>query len=186
MARRFGKPSGKIMALKLPKNTLVLGGQRSGKSYYAEQMIETAGGGHYLATAQAFDEEMTARIETHQGRRGSLWTTHEEPLEIARLIIEKTRNEKPVLVDCLTLWLSNMMLAERDIESALEGLVDALANSNGPVVLVSNEVGQGVIPDNALARQFVDCAGRMNRLVAEASERVVFLTAGIPQILKDI
>ena len=169
----------------LAQITLVLGGQRSGKSFYAEQMVEAAGGGHYLATAQAFDDEMTVRIETHQKRRGPQWITLEEPLEIAREIAEKTQTGQPLLVDCLTLWLSNLMLAERDIEGAVANLIETLARSKGPVVLVSNEVGQGVIPDNALARRFVDCAGRMNRLVAEASERVVFVTAGIPQILKD-
>jgi len=171
--------------MSLAKITLVLGGQRSGKSLYAEQLIETMGGGIYLATAQAFDGEMKARIECHQNRRGGLWQTHEEPLEIANFLVRRTPPERPVLVDCLTLWLSNLMLAERDIDAALAALLAALAATGGPVVLVSNEVGQGIIPDNALARRFVDCAGRMNRLVAEASDRVVFLTAGLAQILKD-
>ena len=93
--------------------------------------------------------------------------------------------ERPILVDCLTLWLSNLMMAERDISIETERLISVLQKSQGPVVLVSNEVGQGVIPDNALARKFVDCAGRMNQVIAEASDRVVWVTAGIPNILKD-
>lgn len=185
MAGGNGKSAGKMMTADLPKITLVLGGQRSGKSWYAEQMIEAAGGGLYLATAQAFDDEMKTRIETHQSRRGDLWVTREEPMEIASFIADDEANGSPVLVDCLTLWLSNLMLAERDIDSAVAALGNSLKMSRSPVVLVSNEVGQGIIPDNALARRFVDCAGRMNRLVAEVSDRVVFVTAGIPQILKE-
>ncbi len=168
----------------LAKITLVMGGQRSGKSRYAEQLIENAGGGIYLATAQAFDAEMAVRIETHQNRRGGLWQTSEEPLEIASRLRQFSTNQTPVLVDCLTLWLSNLLLADRNIETSLAQLDAALQACEGPVVLVSNEVGQGIIPDNALARQFVDCAGRMNQVVAEAADRVVWLTAGIPQILK--
>lgn len=175
-----------MMTTDLPKITLVLGGQRSGKSRYAEQMVEAVSGGIYLATAQAFDDEMKVRINTHQERRGPLWTTHEEPLEISDFLVNKTENNQPILIDCLTLWLSNLMLAERDIDNAIDVLVKTLGASKCPVVLVSNEVGQGIIPDNALARRFVDCAGRMNRLVAEASDRVVFLTAGIPHVLKDV
>ena len=168
------------------KITLVLGGQRSGKSRYAEQLIEAMGGGLYLATAQAFDDEMTKRIDIHQQRRGDIWKTHEEPVEIAQVINSQSDQAQPILVDCLTLWLSNLMLAERDVDADIEGLIATLRKAVGPVVLVSNEVGQGVIPDNALARQFVDCAGRMNQLIAGVSDRVVFVTAGLPQILKDV
>ncbi len=171
--------------MRMAKITLVLGGQRSGKSHYAEQLVEAQGSGFYLATAQAFDTEMKERIQTHKQRRGDLWQTCEEPMAVAEIIIRESRPTRPILLDCLTLWLSNLMLAERDVDRELEGLLEALRQARGPVVLVSNEVGQGIIPDNALARQFVDCAGRMNRLVAEASDRVIFMTAGLPQILKD-
>lgn len=171
--------------MELPKITLVLGGQRSGKSRYAEQLIEAVGGGIYVATAQAFDNEMKNRIHIHQTRRGELWETHEEPLEIANYICNDVDPTRPILIDCLTLWLTNQMLAKNDTEGAVEALTVAFAKSPRPIVLVSNEVGQGIIPDNALARQFVDCAGRMNQVVASSSNRVVFLTAGIPQILKD-
>lgn len=165
--------------------TLVLGGQRSGKSRYAEQLIEARGRCLYLATAMAGDSEMQARINAHQARRGDHWETREEPLEIAPLILAESRPDRPMLVDCLTLWLTNVMLAERDVEAETDELTAALKAAAGPVVLVSNEVGQGVIPDNALARQFVDCAGRMNQVVAEASGRVIWVTAGLPQILKE-
>ncbi len=171
--------------MELPKITLVLGGQRSGKSQYAEQMIEAVGGGLYLATAQAFDGEMKDRIKIHQDRRGDQWQTHEEPINLAEFIREQADQGLPILVDCLTLWLTNLMLAEHDIEDAIEALLVALNTSKTPLVLVSNEVGLGIIPDNALARRFVDCAGRMNQVVASTSNRVVFMTAGIPQILKD-
>ena len=165
--------------------TLVLGGQRSGKSKYAEGLIEAQGGGLYLATAQVFDDEMKKRIDTHQQRRGDKWITLEEPLQIANIILRETKLSQPILVDCLTLWLSNMMHEEQNIEAEMENLITVLNKSQGLVVLVSNEVGQGIIPDNALARKFVDCAGRMNQVIAEAAHRVVWVTAGIPQILKD-
>jgi adenosylcobinamide kinase/adenosylcobinamide-phosphate guanylyltransferase len=165
--------------------TLVLGGQRSGKSKYAEGLIEAQGGGLYLATAQVFDDEMKGRIDTHQQRRGDKWITLEEPLNIASIILREAKSNQPVLVDCLTLWLSNLIHEEQNIEAQTESLIIALHKSQGPVVLVSNEVGQGVIPDNALARKFVDCAGRMNQVIAEAADRVVWVTAGIPQMLKD-
>ena len=167
------------------KITLILGGQRSGKSRYAEQLVEAEGCGLYLATAQAFDDEMKDRINTHKNRRGEMWSTLEEPFDIANIIDRESKVERPILVDCLTLWLSNLMMAERDISIETERLISVLQKSQGPVVLVSNEVGQGVIPDNALARKFVDCAGRMNQVIAEASDRVVWVTAGIPNILKD-
>lgn len=169
----------------MPKVTLVLGGQRSGKSHYAEQLVEAVGKGFYLATAQAFDAEMKDRIQIHQQRRGDIWKTCEEPLDIVQVLKRESTPDRPILLDCLTLWLSNLMLVERDIDPELETLTKVLGQVSGPVVLVSNEVGQGIIPDNALARRFVDCAGRMNRLVAEASDRVIFMTAGLPQILKD-
>ncbi|MSO91983.1 MAG: bifunctional adenosylcobinamide kinase/adenosylcobinamide-phosphate guanylyltransferase [Rhodospirillales bacterium] len=167
---------------RFPRVTLVLGGARSGKSAYAERL---AAGGLYLATAEAKDREMAERIERHKARRGPRWKTVEEPLDIAAVLAEHAAPERPVLVDCLTLWLSNLMAAGRDWNAAVDELVSTLRNSRGPVVLVSNEVGQGVVPANALARAFVDAAGITHQKIAAAADRVVFMTAGIPAVLKE-
>jgi adenosylcobinamide kinase/adenosylcobinamide-phosphate guanylyltransferase len=165
---------------------LVLGGARSGKSRYAEQAIEAAtGGGLYLATGTAGDAEMAARIAQHKARRGPAWTTIEEPIEIARRIEAEARPDRPILVDCLTLWLSNLMHAGRGIDAETERLMAALAAARGPVVLVANEVGLGIVPESALGRAFRDHAGRLNQRVAAAAERVVFMAAGLPMPLKD-
>lgn len=167
----------------LPSITLVLGGARSGKSAYAEGLIEALGGGTYLASGQAFDKEMDERINLHRLRRGSLWETVEEPLEIASALVDI---KGPVLVDCLTLWASNLMADGRDIESETAALVRILGQVKGPVVLVSNEVGLGIVPDNALAREFRDHAGRINQAVASVAQKVVFVAAGLPLVMKDI
>ncbi len=169
----------------LPPVTFVLGGARSGKSLYAEGLVEGAGGGLYLATAEAGDAEMAARIEDHKKRRGPDWTTIEEPLDVTGALNRHAAPERPVLVDCLTLWLANVMAAGRDVESEIQALVDCLGSLGGPVVLVSNEVGMGIVPDNALARSYMDHAGRMNQAVGEAADRVVVMTAGLPQTLKE-
>ena len=166
----------------LPRVTLVLGGARSGKSAYAERLTA---GGVYLATAEAKDQEMADRIRKHKARRGSRWTTVEEPLDIARVLAEHAAPERPVVLDCLTLWLSNLMAAGRDWPAAVDGLVATLPKLRGPVVLVSNEVGLGVVPANELARTFVDVAGIMHQKIAEAADRVVFMTAGLATVLKD-
>ncbi len=128
--------------------TLVLGGARSGKSRFAEALVEKAGRpALYLATAEAHDEEMRARIAAHRGRRGSNWTTVEEPLELVNILLaEETR---PVLIDCLTLWLANLMGAERDIGFEIARLLSALPRLKAPVVMVANEVGLGIVPENA-------------------------------------
>jgi len=171
----------------LPTTTLVFGGARSGKSSYAEQLVEVYEQGLYLATAPTAndDTEMAERIAKHRERRGPMWHTFEEPLELAEAITKLARAERPVLVDCLTLWLSNLMLAERDPEAATDVLIKALRQSPGPVVLVSNEVGMGIVPENALARTFRDCAGRLNQVVAGAADRVIFVAAGLPLVMKD-
>lgn len=171
----------------LPHSTLVLGGARSGKSRYAEELVETYEKGLYLATAEAIggDQEMAARIAKHQQRRGDIWKTIEEPLDVANIISSQSTAGRPILVDCLTLWLSNLMFAKRDIDAATTELVAALEKSKGPVVLVSNEVGLGIVPENALARAFRDQAGIMNQVVAAACDRVVFMAAGLPLIMKD-
>ena len=166
--------------------TLVLGGQRSGKSAYAEALVEARPGDCvYLATAQAHDSEMARRIAEHQARRGSRWSTVEEPLDLPGALAEAAGPGRTVLVDCLTLWLSNLLGHERDVAAERTRLCDALAGLRGPAVLVSNEVGQGVIPDNKLARIFVDESGRLHQAVAATAGRVVFVTAGLPQTLKD-
>jgi len=171
----------------LPRLTLVLGGARSGKSAYAERTIEHAGrGGLYLATAGVDDDEMAARVAAHRARRGPQWITVEEPLEVPARLVEESRRGRPILVDCLTLWLSNLMHAGRDPATETERLMAALAAAKTQVVLVANEVGLGIVPENALARAFRDYAGRLNQRVAVAAERVAFLAAGLPMLLKDI
>ena len=172
--------------MSLPPVTLVLGGARSGKSRHAEALVESQPGPClYLATAEAGDAEMAARIREHQARRGPRWETHEEPLALAETLARVTRPEGAVLVDCLTLWLSNLMGAERDIEAERATLVTQLGALAGPVVLVSNEVGLGIHPGNALARRFVDEAGRLNQEVAAAAQSVVYMVAGLPTHLKN-
>jgi adenosylcobinamide kinase/adenosylcobinamide-phosphate guanylyltransferase len=168
----------------LPRITLVLGGARSGKSRYAEALVRDAGGGIYLATAQALDDEMAARIARHRAERGNAWTTIEEPLELAAALERSAQAGRPILVDCLTLWLSNLMGTERAVERETARLITVLKTLPVPVVLVSNEVGLGIVPDNALARAFRDEAGRLNQAVAAAAGRVVLLAAGLPLVLK--
>ena len=169
----------------LPRLTLVLGGARSGKSRHAEALIETSGlACHYVATGTAGDGEMAARIQAHQARRGAQWTLHEEPLALAETLERITAPERAVLVDCLTLWLTNLLVAERDLDAATAELLDQLAGVGGPVVLVSNEVGLGVVPMNAMARAFVDATGALHQRLAALAERVDLVTAGLPLTLK--
>ena len=167
--------------------TLVLGGARSGKSRHGEALVESRPGPCiYLATAQAGDDEMTARIADHRARRGPRWTTVEEPLDLAGALARNCGPGRAVLVDCLTLWLSNLLGAERPVEAECGRLLVVLPDLAGPVVFVSNEVGQGVVPDNALARGFIDHAGRLHQDLAEVAQRVVFMTAGLPQEIKSV
>ncbi|SCA55595.1 Bifunctional adenosylcobalamin biosynthesis protein CobP [Candidatus Terasakiella magnetica] len=166
----------------MAKITLVLGGARSGKSAYAEKIIEEAGGGMYLATSRVWDAEMAERVQTHQDRRNELWTTIEEPVHIHDHI---AKTDKPMLVDCLTLWLSNLMDEEADIDQETQKLCTSLRGAEHDVVLVSNEVGLGIVPDNALARKFRDHAGRLNQAVAQTADRVLFIAAGLPLTLKE-
>ena len=161
--------------------TLIIGGARSGKSAYAETLIEAAGGGIYLATAEAGDDEMRARISAHRARRGAGWETVEEAIN---LIDALGRQDQPVLVDCLTLWLSNLMMAERDIEGEFKKLISFIPSLKNPVIFVTNEVGQGIVPNAKLARDFRDHAGRLNQMVAGSADRVILMTAGLPQIIK--
>jgi len=170
----------------LPPVTLVLGGARSGKSRHAERLIEaTAAAGAYCATAEAGDAEMAARIAAHRARRGPFWHTVEEPLALAAVIAAEARPERPLLVDCLTLWLSNVLLARRSVDEEAASLCAALQLAAGPVVLVANEVGMGLVPETPLGRRFRDAAGWLNQEVAALADRVVFVAAGLPLVLKD-
>ncbi|WP_029002396.1 bifunctional adenosylcobinamide kinase/adenosylcobinamide-phosphate guanylyltransferase [Azorhizobium doebereinerae] len=169
----------------MAKVTLVLGGARSGKSRHAESLVEALPAPWaYLATAQAFDTEMAERIALHRGRRGGGWRTLDAPLDLAGTLAGLPA-EMPALVDCLTLWLTNHLLAEHDLDAEAARLVDAVSGRRAPVVLVANEVGLGIVPDNALARRFRDAAGRLNQDLAARADRVVFLVAGLPMMVKD-
>lgn len=173
-----------MATVNLPPLTLVLGGARSGKSVYAESLLtELAPPWGYVATAEAFDDEMRQRINVHQRRRGAGWIAYETPLDLAD-VLAGAAAAQPCLVDCLTLWVSNLMHAERDIARETEALTAALSKRAAPCILVSNEVGLGIVPDNALARRFRDEAGRLNQRIATAADRVVFIAAGLPMTLK--
>ncbi len=173
------------MSALLPPVTLILGGARSGKSRHGEALVESQPGPCvYLATAEALDEEMAARIAAHRARRGARWTTVEVPLDLVGALGLAAGPDRAVLVDCLTLWLSNLLGAGRDVTGECARLLTALPGLAGPVVFVSNEVGQGVVPDNALARAFVDRAGRLHQDFGARADRVIFLTAGLPIDLK--
>lgn len=163
--------------------TLVLGGARSGKSRYAESLIEgLPPPWAYVATAEAGDDEMAARIKAHRARRGAEWRTVEAPRDLAAALAACGR--MPVLVDCLTLWLSNLMLAEADIDAEVERLETALAAAAAPVVLVANEVGSGIVPDHPLGRRFRDLQGTLNQRLAAGADRVVLMVAGLPLAVK--
>lgn len=165
--------------------TLVLGGARSGKSAYAESLIlGQAEHALYLATSTALDDEMVVRIRSHRDRRDARWQTLEEPLDLVQALLAAARPDRPILVDCLTLWLSNLLYAERDIARETAALVACLPRLPGTVVFVSNEVGLGIVPDNALARAFRDHAGRLHQAIAAAADTVVFVAAGLPMTLK--
>ena len=164
--------------------TLVLGGARSGKSRHAEALVTaSAPPWVYVATAEPLDDEMRARIAEHRARRGVDWRAVEAPRDLAGAL-ERTATGGAVLVDCLTLWLSNLMLAGADIEAESARLETVLAQIAAPVVLVSNEVGSGIVPDNALARRFRDAQGRLNQRMAARADRVVLMVAGLPLIVK--
>jgi adenosylcobinamide kinase/adenosylcobinamide-phosphate guanylyltransferase len=165
--------------------TLVLGGARSGKSRHAEALVTaTPAPWMYVATAEPFDDEMKARIAEHRSRRGEKWRTIEAPLDLAGAI-ERAPAGATVLVDCLTLWLNNLMYNNRDIDAETARLEAALAAPPGPVVLVSNEVGSGIVPDNAEARRFRDLQGRLNQRIAARADHVVLLVAGLPMVVKE-
>ena len=163
----------------------VLGGARSGKSRYAQARAEAAGGSPvFLATAEAFDDEMRERIARHQADRAARWRTVEAPRDLPAAIDALNAGDAVVLVDCLTLWVSNLLLADADIARAGRELCDAIARFEGTLILVANEVGLGIVPDNALARAFRDAAGQLNQSVAATAHEVALITAGLPLTLK--
>jgi adenosylcobinamide kinase/adenosylcobinamide-phosphate guanylyltransferase len=172
-----------------PTRIFVLGGARSGKSRHAQNWADEQATAHdlqriYIATAQAFDDEMAERIALHRQDRSCEWATVEAPLDLPSALAEYARPGRVLLIDCLTLWLSNLVLAERPVEPEADALLAALEASAAPVAIVSNEVGLGIVPDNALARRFRDAQGRLNQQVAAVSDRVLFLAAGLPLVLK--
>ncbi|CAI2934139.1 bifunctional adenosylcobinamide kinase/adenosylcobinamide-phosphate guanylyltransferase [Aminobacter niigataensis] len=166
------------------KLTFLLGGARSGKSAHAERLItQFPAPWTYIATAHAYDDEMRERISIHRGRRGDGWLTVDAPLDLVGAL-GSVPDGTPVLVDCLTLWLTNHMLADHDVEAKSARLADVLSRPRGSWFVVSNEVGLGIVPDNALARRFRDDAGRLNQNVAAAADEVLFMVSGLPMKVK--
>lgn len=165
--------------------TLILGGARSGKSRHAQKLAEACGLQRtYIATAEVLDVEMTDRISRHQADRDDSWQTVEAPIELYAAIEQACADRRSVLVDCLTLWLSNIMLAEMDIEKEVQRLVETVQRVNGPLTLVSNETGMGIVPNSSLGRRFRDAQGRLNQQMAAVCEHVEFIAAGLPLRLK--
>jgi adenosylcobinamide kinase/adenosylcobinamide-phosphate guanylyltransferase len=164
---------------------LLLGGARSGKSRMAQTRAEAMTGELiYVATGEALDAEMHERIERHRADRGTRWRTVEAPLELPEVIAREGAAGRVLLVDCLTLWLSNLMLAERDVSTETDRLLEALRATQSTALLVSNEVGLGIVPENALARRFRDEAGRLNQRVAAAADEVLLVAAGLAVRMK--
>jgi adenosylcobinamide kinase / adenosylcobinamide-phosphate guanylyltransferase len=176
--------TGSLLPHDLPSLTLVIGGARSGKSAFAERLITaTARPRRYIATAEAWDDEMRDRIARHQRDRAGDWTTVEAPLDLpAALAI--ARAGEAVLIDCATLWLTNHLLADHDIATETERLLAAISDCPSPILIVSNEVGYGIVPENALARRFRDEQGRLNQRLALVASLVVTVIAGLPLVLK--
>lgn len=171
---------------RMGKSILITGGARSGKSTLAERMVLSMGQpAIYIATAEAHDDEMAKRIAVHQDRRGPEWRTISAPYDLVDAL-RNSDGSDPRLVDCLTLWLSNLMLADRDWQTATEALATTLAEQTAPVVFVTNEVGAGIVPENALARAFRDAAGLVNQSIANACDELWFCVAGHPLKVKPV
>lgn len=169
---------------RLPRLSLVLGGAASGKSAYAERLVARSGRTPvYVATAQAFDDEMRAKIAAHRARRGTGWQDVEAPHALPEAVAALPAGAA-TLIDCATMWLSNLMLAEADLPAAGAALDAALRAAAGPIVIVSNEVGQGVVPDTPLGRRFRDAQGALNQSLAARADLVVAVMAGLPLALK--
>ena len=167
----------------MSKSILITGGARSGKSVFAERTIAALGGTPtYIATAQPQDDEMDARVAAHKARRGDEWALIEEPVDLVDALLRSDTG--PRLVDCLTLWLTNLMLAEADWRAAVDHLAARVPALSHPVVFVTNEVGYGIVPDNPLARRFRDAAGAVNQTIADAADEVFLVVAGQPLKVK--
>lgn len=168
----------------LPFLTLVIGGAASGKSAYSEQIVKASGRPRvYLATSRVFDDEMQTKVSKHISDRGDGWRTIEEPRDI-KTAFEDCSAEEIVLFDCATMWLNNVMMDEADIPSQTDLLLETLKAAPCPIVIVTNEVGHGIVPENKLARQFRDAQGRLNQKLATQADLVVLVTAGLPLSLK--
>lgn len=164
---------------------LVLGGAKSGKSAFAETLCTRFDGQKiYLATAQSHDDEMTQRINEHQARRDATWQTINVPLDLVSALADHNQPEKIILLDCLTLWISNLMMNERNFDEALSALLAQIKTMQATLIIVSNEVGHGIVPDNKMARLFRDQSGIAHQKIAALCDQAYFLTAGLPQKLK--
>lgn len=165
----------------------IIGGARSGKSSYAENLAGNSGAEViYIATAQAYDDEMQGRIQQHKKRRPSEWLTFEEPLEISNVINNESHINTCLLIDCMTLWMSNLLCENKDISHYKQQLIDALRKVEGDIILVSNETGMGVIPMGELTRRFCDESGWLHQEIAALADQVVLMVAGIPVVIKSI
>ena len=164
--------------------TLILGGTRSGKSRHAEKLAEHAKKRTYIATAEAIDEEMQERIAVHRDRRDAAWETREAPLDLVAALGEADAAHGIVLIDCITVWIGNLMHCGRPVADEVGRLCDMLASTKGQVIVVANEVGLGIVPDNTLARRFRDEAGWANQRIAALADEVIFMSAGLPLTLK--
>lgn len=168
-----------------PKIVLVLGGARSGKSAFAEGLVDASGLSKvYVATGQAFDREMSDRIDIHKARRGAEWNNVEDPFDLAGVLEKVSASDKSVLVDCLTLWVTNLMLEDKDVLAESSLLIEMLPRLSGQIILVSSEVGMGIVPDNYMARAFRDHAGRLHQMIAAIADEVYFVAAGLPLKMK--
>ena len=163
---------------------LILGGARSGTSPYAEQLANNYSQKIYLPTALNPDEDLKARIKAHQDRRGNSWQTLDPSLNLAATLNAQSNKNAVILIDCLTLWLFHLLENKRNIQETTETLIQALTKAKGPIIMVSNEVGLSIVPENKLARQFRDAQGTLNQQIAKTATDVLFIAAGLPLILK--
>lgn len=167
------------------KTALVLGGARSGKSAFSERLAEATGlERHYIATGRAYDDEMRERIARHQDDRGTSWITHEQPVELFHALRAIDMPGRVVLVDCLTLWVTNLMMQGDDIPARSAELTAQLSSFQAKIIFVSNEVGLGIVPENKMAREFRDHAGRLHQQIAAVTDEVFFVAAGLPLRMK--
>ena len=172
---------------RLQKTILVLGGARSGKSAYAEELaLQHSLQPTYLATGRAWDDEMRQRIDKHKSRRENNWQSIEEPLAVSNLLDEKLASKEVVLLDCLTLWVTNLMLENKDIEAEFEVFQAAVQRFQGTLIMVSNEVGMGIVPENKMAREFRDYVGDLHKRIADIAQEVYLVVAGVPLTVKKL